>query len=1104
MPAPDSPEPVPAAKATIVLSLPMEEQVGAQIGRYKLLQTLGEGGCGIVYLAEQHEPVRRRVALKVIKLGMDTREVIARFELERQALAMMDHSNIAKVLDAGATDTGRPFFVMEWVPGIKITDYCDQNKLTTARRLDLFIRVCQAIQHAHQKGIIHRDLKPSNVLVSDSDGSPSPKIIDFGIAKATHGRLTDRTIFTAFEQFIGTPAYMSPEQAEMSGLDIDTRSDIYSLGVMLYELLTGRTPFDPKELVAEGVDGLRKILRDKEPLPPSTKLKGLGPDDLTGTAQRRRADPPRLISSLKGDLDWVVMKCLEKDRTRRYVTANGLAMDLRRFLDNEPVLARSPSQMYRFHKAVQRHRVVFASTAIVLFSLVLGLALTARALRVAQVARASEASQRHLAEQERTQAQFSEQRAKQAEATQALLRAQAEEQEQQARLNAYASDVNLAQQALAVHNLGRAQELLNRQRQRTGVPDLRGWEWRYLWNQCRSDALFSLCQLSNSVQSLAISPDGRLLVAGEQEHGGASVWDLVTRKELVRLAQGEHRVQVAFSPAQEWVACSSQVQETNRVRIWSAATREVVAEFGLNGLCLGLRFSGDGKTLLTATAPPDNKLTLWRVPDATVRVAYSASQATGSIGTPFAATGDLGVAWYRLNDGQTVCALDLVSGQELWRTRPSEEGITSLAVSPDGRLLAVGCGILDSAVRLLDAQTGREIRRLEGHRGYVIAVAFSSDGKTLYSGSADQTIRLWDVSKPADAVAGRVFIGHKLEVWSLAAQPNSPMLASGSKDGVINIWDVTSQARKQSHRVLTAACEAWAFSAKSNSVVTVSPKGLVSRWQPDKVSTNEILLELGPVSLRRCISRDARLVACAESDGTVAVWDVDKRLQLRRISAAFGPAAPVEFSGNNTLLSLVQIKDLSLHMWDLNTWQEVPLHFPGLKNETLQNGDAGALSGDGKWALLITGRGTGWLCDLANMRVDELFLDLKQSADAAFSPDSSIFAVASRLGYVRLWETRTRRELGTLRGVLLGLHSVAFSPDGRRLAAGSNGSEAIKLWDLDSRQELLTLEGQGSVFYSAAFSADGSTLGAMNSTRRLNLWTTPSWSIIESAERETR
>jgi len=1080
----------------------MEEQIGERIGRYKLLQKLGEGGCGVVYLAEQHEPVRRRVALKVIKLGMDTREVIARFEAERQALAMMDHPNIAKVLDAGATATGRPFFVMEWVPGLKITDYCDQNKLSNDQRLALFIQVCQAIQHAHQKGIIHRDIKPSNVLVGDNGGAPLPRVIDFGIAKATHGRLSDQTVFTAVEQFIGTPAYMSPEQADMSGLDIDTRSDIYSLGVLLYELLTGRTPFDPKDLVAGGVDGLRRMLREKEPAPPSTKLKSLTPEDLTGTARRRRAEPPRLISFLKGDLDWVVMKCLEKDRARRYETANALAMDLRRFLHNEPVLARPPSARYRFVKTVQRHRLVFTSAAIVLFSLIVALGLTLRALRVAKAAQASEASQRRLAEQERAQAQLSEQRAKQAEATEAQLRSQAQAQEQLARLNAYASDMNLAQQALSIHNLGRAQELLNRQRPRPGIPDLRGWEWRYLWGQCRSDALFSLCQLSNSVESLAISSDGRFLIAGEQEQGGATVWDLRTRKQLVRLGAGEQRVQVAFSPAQALAACASQGAHTNRVRLWNAATRRVMGEFGIGALCVGLRFSADGQTLLTATAAPENQLTLWRVQDGTRLGGCNAEQGTSSIGTPFAASSDLRVAFYRNNDGRIVCAVDLASGKQLWSSHVTDEGITSLAFSQESQLLAVGCGILDSAIRLLDSQTGRELGKLEGHRSYVIGLAFSSDGKTLYSGSADQTIRLWEVSKPAEAAPGRVLVGHKLEVWCLAAQPNSPMLISGSKDGLINIWDISSNPREQSHQVLPELCETWAFSRDSKSLVTISPAGVVLRWPPQDLATNQTVVDLGSHSHRRRLSPGAQLAACAEPDGTVSIWDVDKGLRLRTISAPFGPCEPIDFCANGTVLSLLSVSDLSLHLWDLKAWREKPLHFPSLNQEALQNGSGGAISADGNLALLVTGDGKGWLCDLVRGNLDEFNLDVKQPADVALAPDSSVFAIASRLGYVRIWDTQTHRPARTLRGVLLGLHSVAFSPDNRRLAAGSNGREAIKLWELQSGQELLTLEGQGSVFYSTAFSNDGSALGAMNSARRLNIWTSPSWAAIESAEKE--
>ena len=354
-------------------TIPLIEQPGDWVGRYKLREKIGEGGCGVVYVAEQEEPVRRRVALKVVKLGMDTRSVIARFEAERQALALMDHPNIAKVLDAGASQTGRPYFVMELVRGPKITDYCDQNQLTTPQRLELFIKVCQAVQHAHQKGIIHRDIKPSNILVTVNDGVAVPKVIDFGIAKATAGRLTDKTIYTAFEQFIGTPAYMSPEQAVMTSVDIDTRSDIYSLGVLLYELLTGKTPFDTKELLAAGLDAMRRTIREKEPERPSTRLSTMQEAELSTAAKQRQCDPTRLAHLLRGDLDWIAMKALEKDRARRYETANSLAADVSRFLADEPVIARPPSHVYRLQKLARRNKLTFAAAACVAAALVLGL-----------------------------------------------------------------------------------------------------------------------------------------------------------------------------------------------------------------------------------------------------------------------------------------------------------------------------------------------------------------------------------------------------------------------------------------------------------------------------------------------------------------------------------------------------------------------------------------------------------------------------------------------------------------------------------------------------------------------------------------------------------
>lgn len=350
------------------------ELVGEQIGPYKLREKIGEGGMGVVFVAEQEKPIRRKVALKVIKPGMDSKAVLARFEAEQQALALMNHRNIAKVLDAGLTETRRPYFVMDLVHGIPITEYCDQKQMSVQERLELFVQVCRAIQHAHQKGIIHRDIKPSNILVTEEDGLPIPKIIDFGVAKAVSQKLTDRTVYTNFRSLLGTPLYASPEQAALSNTDVDTRSDVYSLGVLLYELITGSTPFDREQLQTVAYDEMCRIIREQEPPKPSTKISTLA-DSATGISKSRNTEPAKLVQAVRGDLDWIVMKALEKDRGRRYEAASSLADDILKSLNNDVISARPPSMIYQLGKVVRRNRLVVGFVATVLVTLFCGLSI---------------------------------------------------------------------------------------------------------------------------------------------------------------------------------------------------------------------------------------------------------------------------------------------------------------------------------------------------------------------------------------------------------------------------------------------------------------------------------------------------------------------------------------------------------------------------------------------------------------------------------------------------------------------------------------------------------------------------------------------------------
>jgi serine/threonine protein kinase len=514
---------------------PVAEGPGTILGPYKLLEQIGEGGFGVVFMAEQMQPVRRKVALKVLKPGMDTRQVVARFEAERQALALMDHPNIAKVLDGGQTGSGRPYFVMDLVRGLPITDYCDQAQLTLQQRLELFVHVCQAVQHAHQKGIIHRDLKPSNVLVTVQDGASLVKVIDFGIAKALGQQLTDKTLFTGFAQMIGTPLYMSPEQAALSNVDVDTRSDVYSLGVLLYELLTGTTPFDKERLRQVGYDELRRIIREEEPPRPSTRISTLGQDAATVSAQRR-SDPRQLSRLFRGELDWIVMKALEKDRNRRYESASAFAADVQRYLHDEPVQACPPSAGYRLRKFARRNKRALATGMLLSVMLLVAVgAVVASALWAAAEARD------RLAVEAATKKELER--------------------------NLYFTHIALAERELATHNPGRAEELLD-----ACPKHLRGWEWHYLKRRRHVPELtLALGErlITGTGFSLDFSPNSRFLAAPCSGHT-VKVWDLTTGEEVLVLRGHTGRVLcVAFSPDGRLLASAG---EDRTVKVWEILT----------------------------------------------------------------------------------------------------------------------------------------------------------------------------------------------------------------------------------------------------------------------------------------------------------------------------------------------------------------------------------------------------------------------------------------------------------------------------------------------------------------------------------------------------
>jgi serine/threonine protein kinase/WD40 repeat protein len=900
--------------------IPATEKPGDKIGRYKLREQIGEGGCGVVYVADQEEPVRRRVALKVIKLGMDTKQVVARFEAERQALALMDHPNIAKVLDAGATDTGRPYFVMELVDGIKITEYCDKNILSTEARLKLFIQVCSAIQHAHQKGVIHRDIKPSNILVTLHDGVPVPKVIDFGIAKATSGQqLTDKTIYTAFAQFIGTYAYVSPEQAEMSGLGIDTRADIYSLGVLLYELLTGRTPFDAATLQKAGLDQMRKIIREQEPPRPSTCLSTLKCADIKAVANQRGAEPLRLINIIRRDLDWIVMKALEKDRTRRYDTANGFGLDVQRYLDSEPVLACPPSRIYKFQKLVRRNTFAVAAVCVVALVVVVGFATSTwlfikeRAARERAVAaeelqtklrqesdaaRSNAVAMQTVAVQQRERAELEssnaismkvladrERERAENEATNALrMRLIAEQQSRNSEARRLLTEANhviadqpqlgllLLAEGMNVHMNSRERPLLAVQQALvSALTNLSGFA-------LGSDA---------PVGCIATSPDARWLASGDW-YGGITLWDLDSREpqqNARRLSGHKSGVStLAISPNGHWLASAAW---DGTLGLWelgtdSLPTRTNAVEChsaGVNSIVI----SKHSRWL--ATASDDGTSTVWDLKAADVLLTKRIREFHhGAINALGITTNE---QWLIVGseDGTLGISSLVVSNANAMATlyRGHQRPINAISIGPDDLHLATASEDGTASVWLMDTNgNATPVERFEGHDGGINTVLFTSDGKKLVTGGFDGTVRIWDLQIETKRKPPEVLHAHQIG-WSRANPEGfgTNVIQTKLKPAGLREFataEKTRQAMDDYRRKVTSLATFLEQSLPAPQPIRrlSPPTGLhIIAAKDDETSASLIVRDIraGGVTAM-AISSDGRWLITSGSDGMTMRWDL--------------------------------------------------------------------------------------------------------------------------------------------------------------------------------------------------------------------------------------
>jgi len=743
------------------------EKIGSWIGRYKLLRVLGEGGMGIVYLAEQDKPIRRQVALKVIKPGMDSKRVIARFEAERQALALLEHPNIAHVYDAGTTEHGRPFFVMEYIKGVPVTEYCDRHKLDIEDRLGLFLKICHAIQHAHQKGIIHRDIKPSNILVSVRDDQAEPKVIDFGVARAVAQPLTERTLYTEQGQLLGTPEYMSPEQVEVTKQDTDTRSDIYSLGVLLYVLLTGVLPFDSKALRESGIDKLRKIIQEVDPRTPSTRISSLG-DEAKEVADKRHTEVSSLVKCLHKELEWIPLKAMRKEAARRYRSATELADDIQNYLKGRPLIAGPESSAYRIKKYIQKNRGKVTAALTILAILLLGILVSTAMFFNAE---------KHRLRAERRLA------------------------------------ISQIEDGVRLLNEGNRLGLLDLLQARTTadrIPVLKSSAAR-LWSIAYDMWSDHLIHVMPEGQDLAISPDGQLLAIATDKT--VQLWDMATGQPRgAPLELGETVNATLFSPDGSLLAASSKVGIT---RLWNPLTGQAIGPpLQLEGtrcepstyrVRRSAAFSSDGKLL--ATALSNGIVLVWETD--TGKLHEQPIYHDGEVlSVDFSPDGKLLATGIRKT---TAHLWNVTTGQPHCPPLHHRGWVEKVTFSPDGKLLATAGS--NGTTCLWETDTGRLYKQLTTGM-WIMDLAFSPDGKLLAGASFDWTVRLWDTA------TGETYgspLPHSARVMEVTFSQDSALLASSSLDGVVRLWDV---ATKQLYCEPLHQAESMVFSPDGKFLIT--------------------------------------------------------------------------------------------------------------------------------------------------------------------------------------------------------------------------------------------------------------------------------------------